>query len=287
MLDLALSILFSSLIFIIFKLFSIYKVETLYAIITNYVVASLVGLFFYQGDIALVEIPAKPWFLLTFALGFLFILVFNIMAKTSQKIGVSVASVATKMSLVIPVLFGLFLYNEKLSAVKVIGIALALIAVYFASVKEKSIAINKETLLLPLLVFLGSGLIDTSIKYVEETYISKDEFSLFSSTVFASAATVGIFFILARSFSTPLKTNFKNIVAGIVLGVPNYFSIYFLLKALNNEGLTSASIFTINNVAIVMCSTLLGILLFQEKVSPKNWGGIALAVLSIFLVAFF
>ncbi|MGB5360713.1 MAG: EamA/RhaT family transporter, partial [Eudoraea sp.] len=49
----------------------------------------------------------------------------------------------------------------------------------------------------------------------------------------------------------------------------------------------SASIFTLNNVAIVMFSTLLGIVLFKEKISPKNWGGILLAVISIILVAFF
>lgn len=287
MLDLALSVLFSSFIFVIFKLFAIYKVETLYAIITNYVVACIVGFSFYKGSVSISEIPEKPWFWGTLALGFLFILVFNLMAKTSQEIGISVASVATKMSLVIPVLFGLVLYNEKLGPIKIIGILLALAAVYFASVKEKSISVRKETLVLPLLVFIGSGLVDTSIKYLEETYIAKSEFPLFSSTVFASAAVAGIVFMLIKAIDRPLKVNLRNILGGIVLGVPNYFSIYFLLRALNGQGLNSASIFTINNVAIVMFSTLLGIVLFKEKISPKNWGGIALAVISIFLVALF
>ncbi|WP_411031008.1 EamA family transporter [Spongiimicrobium sp. 3-5] len=287
MFDLALSVLFSSLIFVIFKLFSNYKVETFYAIIVNYMVACLVGLFFYKGDIALTEIPTKPWFLGTVALGLLFILVFNIMAQTSQKIGVSVASVATKMSLVIPVLFGLFLYEEKLGTLKGIGIVLALASVYLASVKEKTISISRNALLLPLLVFIGSGLIDTSIKYLQATYISNNEFPLFSATVFASAASVGAAIVLINVFRKPLGFSLRNIIGGIVLGVPNYFSIYFLLKALNNEALTSASIFTINNVAIVMLSTLLGIVLFKEKISTKNWGGIALAIISIFLVALF
>jgi len=287
MIDLSLSILFSSLIFVIFKLFDKYKVETLFAIITNYVVACLVGLFVYDGAIGIAEIPSKPWFLGTFALGLLFIVVFNLMAKTSQKNGVSVASVATKMSLVIPVIFGLFLYQEKLGAIKVVGIILALAAVYFASIKKEGIALNKKMLLLPLLVFIGSGLIDTSLKFLETTYIAQKEFSLFSATVFGSAAIIGFVFILIRSLKKPLKVNLRNIVGGIVLGVPNFFSIYFLLRALQTEGLNSAAIFTINNVAIVMCSTLLGIVLFKEHISIKNWGGIALAIVSIVLVAFF
>ncbi|NNK76970.1 MAG: EamA family transporter [Maribacter sp.] len=287
MFDLALSICCSSIIFVIFKLYAVYKIDTLYAIITNYVVACSVAILFYSGDINPYQIGQKPWFLGTLLLGFLFILVFNLIAKTSQSIGVSVASVATKMSLVIPVVFGVLMYNEELGMLKVLGIILALAAVYFASIKEKQITIKKSALILPILVFLGSGIIDTSIKYVQEVHIKESEFPLFSATVFAAAAIAGLIFIGFKAVKTPLKINLKNVLGGIALGVPNYFSIYYLLRALQNPSLTSASVFTINNVAIVMLSTLLGILLFKEQVSTKNWGGIALAIISIILVAIF
>ena len=69
------------------------------------------------------------------------------------------------------------------------------------------------------------------------------------------------------------------------MGVPNYFSVYFLVHALRSDLLDSSGIFTVNNVAIVMMSTLVGITIFRERLSPKNWLGIFLAVLSIFLVA--
>jgi drug/metabolite transporter (DMT)-like permease len=287
MLDLALSVLFSSLIFVIFKLFKVYHIQTLYAIIVNYLVACTVGLLLYNVPANLLEVHKNNWFLGSMALGILFILVFNIMAKTAQQLGVSVASVATKMSLVIPVLFGIFLYGEELSTLKIIGIFLALAAVYFASVKESSLRLNTRTLWLPALVFLGSGMVDTSLKFLEENYVAKTEFPLFSAAVFFSAAMTGITFVLIRSSKKPLKFNMRNILGGIALGVPNFFSIYFLLRALQNQSLNSASIFTINNVAIVMFSTLLGILLFKEKISLRNWGGIALAVISILLVALF
>jgi len=287
MLDLLLSILFSSLIFVIFKLFDTHKVQTIYAIIVNYITACLVGILFYKKPIQLYEIPKNDWFYGTLFLGILFIMVFNLMAKTSQRLGVSVASVATKMSFVIPVILGLVLYNEKLSFFKTSGIILALAAVYFASVKDTPRAIQKRSLLLPVMVFLGSGIIDASIKYMEENHVSTNEFPIFSATVFGAAACTGILFILLRSFKKPLKLNLKNVLGGIALGVPNFFSIFFLLRALQNETLNSASIFTLNNVAIVMFSTLLGIVLFKEKISPKNWGGILLAVISIILVAFF
>ncbi|MCK5441139.1 MAG: DMT family transporter [Maribacter sp.] len=284
---LALSVCCSSLIFVIFKLFAIYKVETLYAIVTNYVVACIVSLFFYTEEVNPVKIVQESWFLGTISLGILFIIVFNLMAKTSQVAGVSVASVATKMSFVIPVVFGVSVYKEELGTLKVIGIILALAAVYFASIKEKGMAIKKSSLFLPILVFLGSGIIDTAIKYVQEVHIKENKFPLFSAIVFGSAATVGIIFIIIKSSKTPIKLNHKNILGGIALGIPNYFSVYYLLRALQHPSLNSASVFTINNVAIVMLCTLLGILLFKEQINLKNWGGIALAVISIILVVLF
>ncbi|MCM4172916.1 EamA/RhaT family transporter [Arenibacter sp. TNZ] len=287
MLDLGLSVLFSSSIFVVFKLFDTYKVETLYAIIINYVVASSVGLLLYEKNIVLLEIPTKPWFLGTMVLGILFILVFNLMAATSQKNGVSVASVATKMSLVIPVIFGLLVYDEKLGSLKSLGILLALAAVYFASVKKRDILIKKSVLVLPALVFIGSGVIDTSIKYLEETLVPKEEFSLFSAVVFGSAAVTGIIFIAIKSFKKRSTPSITTVLGGIGLGILNYFSIYYLLRALQHEDLNSASVFTINNVAIVMFSTLLAVILFKERISTKNWMGISLAIISIILVAFF
>ncbi len=287
MIDLALSILCSSLIFVIFKLYTRFRVQTLYAIIFNYMTACIVGLFLSDVSVSLIEIPTKKWFYGTLLLGLLFIIIFNLMAKTSQILGVSVASVATKMSLAIPVLLGVILYSEDLGPIKVAGILLALSAVYFTSIKHDSMAFNRRSFYLPLLVFLGSGIIDASIQYAEQYLVPEEEFSLFSSTVFASAALFGFGFILLRSRKTPVKILPRSILGGIALGVPNFFSIYFLLRALQNEALNSASVFTINNVAIVMFSTLLGILLFKEVLGTKNWIGITMAILSILLVAVF
>ena len=287
MLALVLSVLCSTLILVIFKLYAVYRVQTLYAIIVNYITACSTGLFFYNGTVTVSDILEKPWALGTAALGVFFIVVFNVIAKTSQVAGVSVASVATKMSLVVPVIFGVFLYKEQLSTIQVIGILLALAAVYFTSIKKGSQNISKKILLLPLLAFLGSGLIDALIKYFEEIHLTEEELPIFSAVVFGAAAVTGMVFIGANAFKKPIRVNSRNIVGGIALGIPNYFSIFFLVKALQNEHFTSAAIFTINNVAIVMVSTLVGIWFFKESMSIKNWGGIALAVVSVVLVALF
>ncbi len=286
MIYLLLSILSSSIIFVVFKLFKRFDINTLQAIVVNYFIACMVGFFGYLEPEDISGIPEKPWFIGTLILGALFIIVFNLAAITTQRSGLSVVSVATKMSVTIPVLFGIYYYQENAGILKILGILLALVAVYLTSIKAKNgIAIKKKNLIFPILVFLGSGIIDTTIKFLESGYVNKTDVALFSSTIFSVAGTIGVIILCIQAAQGKLRVTGKNILGGIALGIPNYFSIYFLVLALRNNGFDSSTVFTINNVAIVLVSTVLGIALFREKLIPKNWIGIILAVISILLVA--
>ncbi len=286
MIYLLLSVLSSSVIFVIFKLYDRFKVNTLQAIIFNYFFAFSAGILIDDQPLQLERIPAQPWFPGTVILGFLFIAVFYLAALTTQRSGLSVVSVATKMSVAIPVFFGIVLYNESTEFLKIIGIICALVAVYLTSIKKKEgIKIRKRNLIFPLLVFFGSGIIDTTLKYLETTYVAQQDVALFSSTIFAIAGCIGICILTIQKFKGRLKLHFKNLLGGIALGIPNFGSIYFLVLALRSGGVESSTIFPVNNVAIVMISTFLGILLFSEKMLPKNWMGIGLAIVSIILIA--
>lgn len=285
MIYLLLSILISTGLFVIFKYFGICKVDVLKAIFINYIVAFILGFTFAERDFSVVEIPNQPWFLGALFLGALFVSIFFVMAMTAQKNGVSVASVAGKMSVVIPVFFGVFLYNESVTVLKIVGIVIALIAVYLASVKEDKIAAKNAGLLFPVLLFLGSGTIDTTLKYVETNYVDKADVSVFSGSLFAIAAFFAGIILIIKAIKKREKFGIKNCIAGLILGVPNYFSIVFLIKALQTEGFESSTLFTINNVGIVIVSTLVGILIFKEQFSIKNKLGVALAILGIVIVA--
>lgn len=287
MISLALSIIASTFIFVLFRLFARYSINTLQAIVVNYFVACSCGIIGYQNSIELSAIPKYDWFYYTLALGALFIIVFNLMAVTTQRSGLSVVSVATKMALVIPIGFGLWYYQEPLGPYKGVGIVLALVAVYLVSLKKHSgVILEKKNMVFPVLVFLGSGFIDTSLNFLQNDFITdKSLIPLFSSTIFMTAGVIGIMVLVVQKIKGVLVLEYKNIIAGIVLGIPNYFSIYFLVKALRSDLFDSSGIFTINNVAIVIVSTLLGIVFFKEQLSIKNWIGITLAIISIALVS--
>ena len=237
MIYLLLSITASTLIFIIFKLLDKFNINTLQAIVVNYFTACLFGIWSYDKPLNVGEILESKWLFGAIGLAFLFIAVFNVMALTAQRNGISVVSVASKMSVIIPVIFGIYAYNEGVGAQKIIGIILALIAVYLTSVRPKTTSNLAKGLLLPILLFFGSGIIDTSIKYIETTYISENGIPIFSATIFAFAFIIGLVILIYKSIKKSMKFPLKAIVAGSVLGIVNYFSIYYLLKALNHESL--------------------------------------------------
>lgn len=241
------------------------------------------GFLLAERQIPINEIYLEPWFPGSLVLGALFVSIFFVMAMTAQRNGVSVTSIAGKMSVVIPVLFGVFLYNESVTFLKILGIIIALVAVYLSSVKEDK-SENTGTLLFPVLLFLGSGAIDTILKYVQVNHVADEDVSIFSGSLFGIAAIFAVLILAIKSIKKREAFGLKNVIAGIILGVPNYYSIVFLIKALQNKNFESSTLFTINNVAIVIVSTLVGLLLFKEKFSLKNKIGVALAILGIVLV---
>lgn len=285
MIYLLISICISSFLFVVFKLFEVFKINTFQAIIVNYLVAAILGYYMSDLPVSFQGIVSQSWFYGAFFLGILFILVFNLMALTSQRNGLSVASVASKMSLVIGVVFGIFYYYESANYIKVIGIILALLAVYLTSAKDiQKKVYEKNSLLFPILLFFGSGCIDTCLKYMETTYVEEGGVPIFSATIFAFAFLFGIVFLAVKIIKGEFTFHYKNILGGFLLGVPNYFSIVYLLKALSADGMESSTAFTLNNVGIVIFSTLLGLFLFKEKLSVKNWLGVLIAVLGVYLV---
>ncbi len=284
MLYLVLSVLFSSGLFVVFKLLDVYKIDTLQAIVINYSIAFSVGFFMSNVAVDTSQIPNQPWFYGALFLGFLFISIFFVMALTAQRNGLSVASVAGKMSVVIPVVFGIVVYKESVGFVKIIGILLALVAVYLSSAKSDKTPVKFKNLLLPLLLFLGSGTIDASLKFIEKNYVPKDTIPLFLATIFGTAFFIGLLSLLIKITKTTVVFSYKSIVGGVFLGIVNYYSMVFLLKALHTKGMESSTLFTINNVAIVIFTTLFALVFFKEKLIKKNWIGIGLAIISILLV---
>jgi drug/metabolite transporter (DMT)-like permease len=289
MLHIILAVLTGVLVLVIFKLFPRFSVNVFPAIIFNYITAAITG-YVLDEDFSFSEVLYSSWLPLTLPLGAFFISIFYLISLTAQKIGISTASIATKMSVVMPVLFSVFFLHQHLTVLKVAGIALALLAVYLSSRQKENPENSAGLVWLPVLVFVGSGAIDVSINAANAYYLDGEaESARFTVCTFFSAFVCGMASLLILIPLGKVRTKgfftLRNILAGIALGIPNFFSIYFIFRALDGDQLKSSELFPVLNLSNVILSALAAWLFFKERISLINLAGIVLAIISIILIA--
>ncbi len=281
---LILSIACSTLINVVFKIFAIRKIDKLSAIVVNYLCCFSLGFILSENHDLLGNLQ-ESWFQYALSLGVLFVLIFFSMAMCTEKLGISVNAVSSKMSVVIPLFLAFLLFNESFSLLYALGLILSLISIYLVSVR-KDLHINKHYFFLPVIVFVGSGIIDLSLKVMQDNFGEQVEFSAISYSIFLGAFLTGLIILIFRILMGNQQIKLRNLVGGVALGIPNYFSILFLLEALAAFNKNSALVFSINNVSIVLCSTILSILIFKEQLSAKNKIGLFIAVISILIISY-
>ncbi|MEM7548945.1 MAG: hypothetical protein AAF363_04690 [Bacteroidota bacterium] len=289
MIYLLLSIILHVAIFLIFRFYAIYKIDRLGAIIVNYIVCVLTGLIFLRDFAKISSVGFEtPWIPWAIATGALFVFTFNLMAYCTQVFSVTVSSVSSKIALVIPVVFSLFILKigvEGFTLFNYIGILLALSAVVLTSYQENKENIHVSGLikwLVPLGVFVFSGFIDVILNYANYAMIPSEEEKVYPIFAFLSAAIFGLVALLIRR----KKVGIRSVIAGIILGIPNYFSIYFLLKALSSFENNGAVLYPFLNIGIILTSALFSVILFKERLSGINKLGLLFAVIAIILISF-
>jgi drug/metabolite transporter (DMT)-like permease len=292
MIYLLLSILSSTGIFLIFRLIEKRGVKTFPVIVINYLAAACTGLLLGRAEPAACagDLPL-PFFLLAVLIGILFIVMFFIVARSTQKAGMAITTIAGKMSVVFPISFSM-LYDpgDAFSALKAAGILLALPGVLLTVFKKRENLPDLSRLYLPLILFAGLGVVDSLVKLSQYAFVSNDRLTFFTTLLFTISALCGI--LVSLTGRERFRSLFRPgvLVWGILLGGVNFGSIYFFIRALNYRmpvqgQVDSSVVFAVNNIGIVILSVLLGLLLFRERFSRINTAGMALCILATLILA--
>jgi drug/metabolite transporter (DMT)-like permease len=286
------SIVLTSYLILSFKACERFNVPVFPAIVFNYITCVITGSIVNGAFPINSTAVASPWFNWACLMGVLFVSIFNIIGITAQKISVAVASVANKLSLIIPVVLSVYLYNETVAGWKLVGVILALIAVVLtcypkpASSPEKNSISASLKYILPLVLFIGSGLLDALINHVQQKYVNDENSNAYLITGFFSAAMIGFIILIYQYFTHQQQFSWKHVLAGILIGVPNYFSIWCLIHFLKQSPWPSSASIPLNNMGIVLFSTILAEIIFKERLSLINWIGVGISAIAIYLIAF-
>ena len=286
---LLLCILSSTAIFVIFKTIDRLLIPALPVIVINYLVATILGLIIYRGDTAPGFILDARWLPISIIIGIMFILLFFLVAHSTRKAGLSVTTVAGKMSVIFPIIFSLLIDpSDKLTLLKSVAVLIALAGVMLTVYKPERENPGRGVIYIPLLLFVGMGVVDSLVKLAQQQYVNDPEIALFSAILFLNAFVSGMIAMLL--FRKHNRDFLKGATWGwgILLGAVNFGSVFFIVKALNyspvpGKGMDGSVVFGANNISIVALSVLVGLVVFREKLICINWIGIGLSVLALFL----
>ena len=289
---LILCILSSTGIFVVFKSLERYSIPSFPIIVINYFAATMLGFFINRGQVTYNGIKEMDWLAMSVIIGILFIIMFFLVALSTRKAGISVTTVASKMSVIFPIVFSLIIdASDQISFIKIAAIICTLGGVFLTVYKPNNRTLDKAVLYIPIILFFGMGLVDSLVKFAQHRFVNDSDTALFSAVLFLNAFVSGI--VVLIFFPAFHKSMLKPKIWGwgLLLGVVNFGSIYFLVRALNyvSSGgfrLDSSVVFGINNIGIVALSVFIGRLIFKERLQPLNWLGIILSLLALLSFTF-
>jgi len=279
MLYVFISICFSVAVSVMFKLAKRYHIDVYQAITWNYSIAIMLTWLFLKPQLN--YLSNAPFGLLGL-LGLLLPLLFVIIAASVKSNGIVRTDAAQRLSLFIPIAAAFLLFNEVATTTRLVGLIVGLVAVVCLIPWKKQTRDRKagtSSWVYLLAVFIGMGVIDVLLKQVSQLTIGTSLFIVY--TLAFIIALIGLFY---QVFKKTMRFSWPHILIGWVLGIANFGNILFYIKAHQSLAKNPSIVFASMNVGVIVFGTLVGVIIFKEKLSLFNKIGLLLAILAIFVI---
>lgn len=291
---LVIAVLCSVAVSVLLKVLRQHQIDIRQTIMAGYPVAFFLTWTLLKPDLSATADLNAAWGIILL-LGILLPLVFVILGRAIESVGIIASDAAQRLSLIIPIVAAFALFGEVLTLQRTWGIFLgflALVALVYRT-PEKANATNsiysrvnmsqriglaKVPVGLWLLgVWVGYGVIDILFKQVAK------QGAAFPLTLFMSFGLAGVLMCL---YLLIMKTRWDNkaFLSGIVLGMLNMGNIYAYIKAHQSLADSPSVVFTGMNVGVIAVATLVGVFAFKESLSKLNILGIVLAMACVFVL---
>jgi drug/metabolite transporter (DMT)-like permease len=282
MIFMALAIVASGLIPVVFRAFHDWRIDVARAIPVNYLICVLVGGVWGGQALDMHALRSQSWIGLALAQGIILAVNFFLLAFTAQRAGVSIAALASRLSVAIPSILAFIIYDDSLSMAKALGLAAALLSLYLCTTSARGHPAPGPwwVRLLPVLVFLTFGCYFTIIKYAQAHYLDESTYHAYvrSGFLFAFLASVAM---CARRMLARSGLSVNDLLGGTLLGIINYIAVYALVKMLALDGWQSSQLYPVYSVGVVGVSTMLALIFFRERLSRQKTLGLMIGVIAV------
>lgn len=220
-------------------------------------------------------IPQGNGAVLTLAMGlfngFLYLLGFVVFHLNIRRNGLVMSATFMKLGLLVPMVVSIFLFGEKPAFLQIIGFILAIGAILLINLEKGESTLSFKAGL--ILLLLSGGSADAMSKIFEELG-NHDHSAQFLLFTFLSAFLLCVLLVMKNN-EKPCKA---DLLYGVALGIPNYFSALFLLKALGS--VKAVVVYPTFSVGTIVTVSLVSVLFFREKLAKRQ-----ILALGIILVA--
>ena len=281
MIYVVLSVICSVLVSVLLKLARRFSVDIGQAVAWNYAVASVLTSLVLRPPLTMLRDPTAPWLALA-GLAVLLPTIFLVLAASVRHAGIVRSDAAQRLSLLISLLAAFVMFGEKLDRLKGAGIGLGLLALLCMVWRSERVVASDGAAMwaYPLIVLGGFAAIDILFKRVAQAGLPLGA-SL--QAMFALSLVVALVLLLWRRGRTIFT--WRSALAGVALGLANFGNILFYLRAHRALPQHPALIFASTNIGVVALGALIGVLVFRERLSRLNFGGVLMALAAIGMIA--
>ena len=278
MVNLVLAILCSSLITVLMRVSEKYRKNDLSMLAMNYLMCSVFGWMFTGSSLTMSAEATAGAVTTAVAMGVvtgvLYLAGFMLLQWNITKNGVVLPSTFMKLGVLVPTILAIAVFGEAPKATQLLGIAAAVCAIFMIQGGGKQ-EIGSVAGLVVLLVV--GGVADSMVKIYEEVgdVALKNHYLL---------CTFGVSLALCAALCVVKKQKLTaaDALFGLAIGVPNYFSSWFLLRSLASvPAVVAYPTFSVGTIILVAAA---GMLLFREKISKRKAAALGVILVSLALL---
>lgn len=276
MINLALAVFSSTLVSVFMRVSEKHVKNSTSMLAMNYVMCTLMA-----GMLALPTglLPSGQGCAVTWGLGLisgaLYLFSFLLLQWNIRINGVTLPATFMKLGVLVPILMSMLVFGEMPSMMQTLGIFGAIAAILMIRTEQGGGKAKNAAGLLILLI--GGGSTDAMSKIFEELG-SAAQNNQFLLITFSAALLLCI--LLARWRREGLTACDAGF--GLLIGVPNYLSCRFLLLSLSSVPAVVA--YPTYSVGMIVLVTLLGRLLFGERLSRRQMASLCVILIALILL---
>jgi drug/metabolite transporter (DMT)-like permease len=271
----------SVMVSVLFKLAKRYHIDVLQAITWNFTAAIILLLVVNKPLVTLQTFSAisiYPYL----ALGIMLPVLFLMIAACVRINGIVLTTIVERLALFIPLVISYLVFNNQLNYVELAAIALCVGAILFIIPWKP---INKRSSggwLFLLATFLSMGVCLTLFRQVAKSVIPNTTSLLI---VFIMSFIVSLILLMVNIARKKTRFSWPHILIGWIMGFAFFGYITFNLQVHRAMATQPRAAFSSLNVGVITLAMMVGLFIFNERLTKLNKAGIFLALVAIIVIA--